>query len=90
MKGYIPTMALALTLAFGSTVAKADGIIINERGVAGDGEPCKEASIDLGSVVKALVGIIINERTGIIINERSSAAPCGIIINERNGIIINE
>ena len=91
LKGWIPTGVLMAIVLFGSTVAKADGIIVN----FGDDQrqPCtvdtKGENVDNGIIVN-LTGIIVNF-TGIIVNlidtgdskevANTPVENCGIIVN---------
>jgi hypothetical protein len=86
MKGWIPTTFLALVLLFGSTVAKADGIIIGGN-LTDTEDPCTVSKKSLtGIIVTDLTGIIIGGNlvgTGIIVTDlvtKDAPVNCGIII----------
>lgn len=93
-KGFIPTTALLVTMAFGTTFANA-GIIISDK--AGTPDPsCKGYELGLGDIVTAVAGIIISDKAGIIISDKT-----GLIISdavgkgcpadlEKDGIIISD
>ncbi|HEX6278614.1 MAG TPA: hypothetical protein VFZ49_01245 [Pyrinomonadaceae bacterium] len=92
-KGYIPTMALMLTLTFGASIANA-GIIVSERNgiIVSELESettCSETT--MGEKFEGLIsGLSAFFRTGIIVSELTSECRGGIIVSEREGIIVSE
>lgn len=84
MRGYIPTVALLVTMVLGST-AQA-GIIVGDRGGAtGDTNPCEEKTTT-DVVIDFVTGIATLASGGIIVGDfTDSNETCGIIVGDRNG-----
>ena len=102
MKGYIPTVALMLTMVLCTSAAHA-GIIVGDR----TGDPCQGKTTSeqiLGFVTDlasyATGGIIVgdyagNDTCGIIVGDRTAAQRDGIIVGDRTaqqrgGIIVGD
>ena len=87
LRGYIPTMLMAVTLMFGATAANA-GIVIGGRAEATTttSNTCQETTLTgiLSDLVSfARTGIVIGGRAGIVIGGRTecmTTASFGIVI----------
>ena len=92
MKGYIPTVALMLTIAFGTSAAQA-GIIVGDRTGIGDDNPCEEKT-GTELVGDILGGIATFVSGGIIVGDfADSNDTCGIIVGDAadaGGIIVGD
>ena len=85
MKGYIPTVALMVTMAFGTSAAHA-GIIVGDRtGSLAEDDPCKEQTTS-EQIMGIFEGLASFATGGIIVGDFADPnETCGIIVGDRSG-----
>jgi len=94
MKGYIPTVALMLTMVLCTSAAQA-GIIVGDRaGALTQDDPCSEKTTS-----QQILGIVTDLASfatgGIIVGDYAGNQTCGIIVGDRTaqqrgGIIVGD
>ncbi len=91
MKKTLTTLTLAATLAFGSTVTFAEGIIVGDRAggiIVGDrATPCSDVKegIIVGDFLSWVEGIIVGDSVSNDCDTKE-----GIIVGDREGIIVGD
>ena len=95
MKGYIPTVALMLTMVLCTSAAHA-GIIVSDRASSLTTEdPCQEKTTR-EQIVEFVTGLATFATGGIIVSDFvGSNGTCGIIVSDRTtqqrgGIIVSD
>lgn len=93
LRGFIPTTALLVTLAFGSTVANA-GIVVGQIAETSD-DPCKVETTT--SVLTDLITTISRFAiTGIVVGQSlETNKTCGIVVGQavetnKGGIVVGQ
>lgn len=100
MKNFTKIFALAFVLTFGSSIVKAEGIILGDRTaptctsekdgiILGDRDGIilgDRASGIVFGVAKTLEGIILGDRT----KEEQCSEKTGILVSDRDGIILGD
>jgi hypothetical protein len=94
MKGYIPTVALMLTMVLCTSAAQA-GIIVGDRtGALTQDDPCSDKTTS-----QQILGIVTDIASfatgGIIVGDYAGNQTCGIIVGDRTaqqkgGIIVGD
>lgn len=82
-KGYIPTMALMITLTLGASIANAgilvsdrQGILVSDRQAA-----CQESTLT-GKIGDLIGGIATFVKTGILVSDRTAVCRNGILVSD--------
>ena len=94
MKNTAKVAALAIVLMFGSSIVKADGIIVGDKAEKGCVSVTNDGII-VGDRATGFFGKISDFIEGIIVGD-SAQKPCeeksneGIIVGDRTGIIVGD